>query len=90
MKQLNLPPNATITISNNPDTPETIEIAIPLGTNSIDLSYPRLFGTVKTVNETWSAVFLVDFLLLESDSGDYVFEAETCSFQRTQFKTKQP
>ena len=85
----NLPPEAMVTLSNNPDGPETIEIAIPLDAGLIDLSYPRLFGTVKTVNGTWSAAFTVDFLLLENDSGDYTFEAETYFFQRTQFKTKQ-
>ena len=91
MKKLkpNLPPEATVTLSNNPDGPETIEIAIPLDAGLIDLSYPRLFGTVKTVNGTWSAAFTVDFLLLENDSGEYVFEVETYFFQRTQFKTKQ-
>jgi len=89
MKKPNLPPNATIILSNNPDGTETIEIAIPFDADLIDLSYPRLFGTVKTVNGTWSAAFTIDFLLLENDSGDYNFEAETYSFQRTQFKSKQ-
>jgi len=83
-----LPPEATITLSNNSDGLETIEIAVPFDIDQIDLSYPRLFATVKTVNNTWSANFTVDFLLLENDNGDYVFEAETLPINRTQFRTK--
>ena len=89
MKKPSLPPKATVTLSNNPDGIETIEIAISFDANLIDLRYPRLCGSVKTVNGTRSAAFTVDFLLLENDSGDYTFEAETRYFQRTQFKTKQ-
>ena len=83
-----LPPEATITLSNNSDGLETIEIAVPFDIDQIDLSYPRLFATVKTVNNTWSANFTVDFLLLENDNGDYIFEVETIPVRRTQFRTK--
>jgi len=85
----NLPLNATISLYNNSDGTETIEIAIPYSDNLIDLGYPRLSGRVKTINGTFSAAFTIDFLLLENISGDYIFEAETYTFQRNQFKTKQ-
>lgn len=84
-----LPSNTTIMISTNSDGSETVEIAVPFDIDQIDLSYPRLFATVKTVNGTFSANFTIDFLLLENDNGDYVFEAETIPVSRTQFRTKE-
>jgi len=83
-----LPLNVITTISNNSNGQEIIEIAIPLDDDLIDLGYPRLSGTYKTVNGTWSATFSIDFLLLEKSDGDYVFEAETVSINRNQFLTK--
>jgi len=83
----NLPPNATVTLSSNPNGTETIEIAIPINADLIYLSYPRLFRTVKTVNEIWLAAFTVDFPVIEHNFGGYAFEAETFIFQRNQFKT---
>ena len=84
-----LPPEATNTVSINSDDLETVEIAVPFDIDQIDLSYPRLFATVKTVNGTFSANFTVDFLLLENCRGDYVFEAETSPVSRTQFRSKE-
>jgi len=83
-----LPPDATITLSNNSNGNETIEIAVPIDGNLIDLGYPRLYGSIKEINNTWSVKFTLDFLLLENDNGDYVFEAETIPVSRTQFRTK--
>jgi len=90
-----LPSNATITlfynstIPNNSNGFDSVEIAVPLDGDLIDLSYPRLLPTVKTVNNTWSANFVIDFLLLEDDYDDYLFEAETSRINRTQFKSKE-
>ena len=84
-----LPPDATITLSNNSNGNETIEIAVPIDGNLIDLGYPRLYGSIKEINNTWSVKFTLDFLLLENDNGDYVFEAETIPVSRTQFRTKE-
>jgi len=83
-----LPANATTTIYNNSNGKEIIEIAVPMDDNLVDLGYPRLSGTFKIVNGTWSVKFSIDFLLLEKSDGDYVFEAETISINRNQFLTK--
>jgi len=83
-----LPLNATTAISNNSNGQEMIEIAVPLDDELVDLGYPRLSGTYKEVNGTWSATFSIDFLLLEKPDGDYIFEAETVSINRNQFLTK--
>jgi len=83
-----LPLNATTSIFNNSSGQENVEIAVPLDNELIDLGYPRLSGTFKEVNGTWSATFSIDFLLLEKSDGDYVFEAETVSINRNQFLTK--
>jgi len=86
--KLYLTANATTTISNNSNGQDIIEIAVPLDGELIDLGYPRLSGTYKVVNGTWSATFSIDFLLLEQSDGGYVFEAETVSINRNQFLTK--
>jgi hypothetical protein len=84
-----LPSDTTITLSNNSDGLETVEIAVPLTDDLIDLSYPRLFATVKTVTGTFSANFTLDFLLLEKNNGDFFFETETIRVKRTQFRSKE-
>jgi len=73
-----LPPHAT-NISNTPNGKYTVEIAVPINGDLVDLGYPRLFGTFKIVNGTWSVKFIIDFLLLEKSDDDYVFEVETVS-----------
>ena len=83
-----LPLNATTSIFNNSSGQENVEIAVPLDNELIDLGYPRLSGTFKEVNGTWSATFSIDFLLLEKSDGDYVFEAETVAINRNQFRTQ--
>jgi len=83
-----LPLNATTTISNSAAGREFIEIAVPMDNGLIDLGYPRLSGTFKEVNGTWSVKFTTDFLLLEKTNGDFIFEAETVSINRNQFKTQ--
>jgi len=82
-----LPLNAITTITNNSNGNKTIEIAVPINGNLIDLGYPRLYGSYKVVNGTWSATFSIDFLLLQKSDGDYVFEAETISINRNQFSS---
>jgi hypothetical protein len=77
------PSNTTIIISTNSDSLETVEITVPLDIDQIDLSYPRLFAKVKTVNGTFSANFTIYFLLLGNDNGDYALEAETIPVSRT-------
>lgn len=84
-----LPSNAITTVSISSNRLETVEIAVPFDIDQIDLGYPRLYGTIKMVNNTWSANFVIDFLLLEDNDGEYIFEAETKKFQRTQFRTKE-
>jgi len=83
-----LPPNASTTIFNNFNGKEIIEIAVPMDDKLVDLGYPRLSGTYKVVNGTWSVKFSIDFLLLQKSDGDYVFEAETISINRNQFLTQ--
>jgi len=84
-----LPFNAFTTIFNDPNGIESIEIAVIIDNEYIDLAYPRLLGTFKVVNETWSVSFVIDFLLLEKSDGDYAFEAETRVINRNQFKNKE-
>lgn len=56
--------NASIAISNQNDSAATIEIGVPLkGTDLIDLGYPRLYGTSKIKNGSWSVILLTSFLL---------------------------
>lgn len=84
-----LPSNAFTTIFNDSDGIESIEIAVIIDNEYIDLAYPRLLGTFKVVNGTWSVSFVIDFLLLEKSDGDYAFEAETRIINRNQFKNKE-
>jgi len=83
-----LPPNATTNVSNNSNGKDAVEIAVPIDDDLIDLGYPRLSGTFKIVNGTWSVKFIIDFLLLEKSDGNYVFEVETVSINRNQFRTQ--
>jgi len=71
-----LPANASTNISNNMHGKETIEIAVLIDDELVDLGYPRLSGTFKEVNGTWSVKFIIDFLLLKQSDGGHVFEAE--------------
>ena len=84
-----LPPNTFTTIFNDSDGIESIEIAVALDNDYVNLAYPRLLGTFKVVNGTWSVSFIIDFLLLEKLDGDYVFEVETTRINRNQFKNKE-
>jgi len=86
---LYLPFNAFTTIFNDSNGMESIEIAVALDNDYVDLAYPRLLGTFKVVNGKWSVSFVIDFLLLEKLDGDYVFEVETRVINRNQFKTKE-
>jgi len=67
-----LPANASTNISNNIYGKETIEIAVLIDDELVNLGYPRLSGAFKIVNGAWSVKFSIDFLLLEKSDREYV------------------
>jgi len=85
----NLPQNVTTRffIINSAGV-DAIEIAVQIDDDYVDLDFPRLCGTYKIVNGTWSTKFTLDFFLLKNETGDPIFEAETIAINRNQFKTK--
>ena len=87
-----LPDGATVQLSNDTNGNEVIEIGVPFDGDYSDLynlCFPRLFGSVKTVNGTWSVSFTIDFLVLKDKWEDLMFEAESKPVVRTQFKSKE-